>query len=327
MPTDDEVFERVVATGKRRRVRAVVAGGLLAAMVPVAVLVVAWTDGGRSQVTADAPERGTFDSGLVGRYWEVMDLRVDDQTWRPIGSGNSGYLRVDGNILGAQLCTGVRAHVTLTPSSMTVDHLEATGGYCYDDHQNSGQQLIEVLLRRIVHWTIDGQELTLDGPGVVAKLAEGPVDDFPSTTLVSVPPGSIDDRALEVCEAHPVEDDVRAITQPHVVAAYDSTVDDVVAWYQAVSGEPDERLGPPSPGVSYRLSPNDIRREYASDTDRYVAACWYQGYYMRSGPAGGDDKPMLSVLMVRPDGREWSLFGSANPPERPSKNPRFGVGG
>ena len=63
-----------------------------------------------------------------------------------------------------------------------------------------------------------------------------------------------------------------------------------------------------------------MRREYAHDTDRYAAVCWIQGYYTSPGPPG-DDKQGLAVVMVRPDGREWGLFGSTNMPERPSKNP------
>jgi hypothetical protein len=323
MRTDDEVFEQVMTAGKRRRVRVVLAAGALAVLVPAVGLTAIWADDGRSQLTADSPDRGTFDKDLVGRYWNVVELRVDDQLWQPPDLDHSGILRVDDDTLTAQLCTGVRAHVALTPTRIAVDQLVATGGYCWDDHANAGQQLIEVLLRRVATWSIDDHRLTLAGPGVRAKFEEGGVDSFPSTTLVPVPPGSVDSRALGVCESRHYEDHELVATQPHVVAAFDSTVDDVVAWYQATFDVPDEDGGYSAPGVSTPPSPADVRRQYADEPDRYAAVCWIQGFYYSSRLFGSDDEDQqLSVVMVRSDGREWALFGSSNAPERPSATPR-----
>lgn len=320
--TDAEGDSTAAVTGNRRQLRALLAAAII---VPVIGLNAAWHDDGHSRVTTDSPPTSasapaTIDD-LSGRNWRVLELRVDEQTWLPVDEAHAGYLRIDDDTLTAQVCSGVRAHVALAASSLRVDHLVPEGGYCWDDHDNSGEQLIEVLLRRVTGWSIDGDDLTLEGTGVRARFEGEPVEELPTTTLVSVPRGSLDARAREVCEARHYEDDYRAMVQPRVVAAFDSTVDDIVNWYQATSGFPDEDTGPRTPTGSYPPSPNDVRREYAADTDRYAAVCWIQGYYADMGPCCGEHQHALSVVMVRPDGREWILFGSTNPPERPSKNP------
>jgi hypothetical protein len=257
---------------------------------------------------------------LVGRYWSIRRLEVDGVIWTPKnGSDSGGNLRIDDDTLGAQMCTGVSAHVALTPTAITVDQLLPNGAYCWDDHQNTGQQQVEVLLRRVRRWSIEGDELTLVGEGVRATLHAEPRDDFPSTTLVSVPPDSLDARARQVCEARQYDDTVRATLQPHVVAAYDTTVDEAIDWYKATSHRPEDEDHPdPGPGTWYPPTPAEVRAQYAGDPDRYAALCWIQGFYDVPDPRRDPDQQYLEVVMVRPDGREWNLFGSDGPPKRPT---------
>ena len=190
-----------------RRMRVLLAVGVGVAAA-VAATIVAVSLGGSTPARHRAT--GTAASALIGVDWRLAQIAGPQGT--PLAV--SGPLMIDknGKLTGTDGCNHLSAHVTIKADTINLGAVASTEVGCLHPGAAFGAQvaLLDAVLSGTVHWSVQGDELTLSKDGIAAlvyRAAPPPTtdpkalvgidwqltavaQDSPNGTASSVPPGA-----------------------------------------------------------------------------------------------------------------------------------------